>query len=464
MKSIVPLLTIVAMALGTVGAVCTARAQFSGVLTAYSPDASPPATITLFRGTFDSTARVASVSLANASASEFSLTAGTHFTALYDDFTRPTTLPTFNGFTLRVSIALVGRADTYTESWSPDGRTITIFSTPASIMRTFTGTTAADAANQYAAYYRSPQATSDFEKIQAAVLRIFGAVASAANMTDGAPQSSTANVALGSFEQFAFTPLTQKAGADELGATTPGAAGGKGAWSFSVFADNSRFKFDLPGGGEIKGSNVRLTAPYERALTPRLALRGVFAAQRSRIEGVTSYGPALTLGAPYSFREFTQRGPWRWVATPSVAISYDRVRDSAAGKRGSNFVGTGGVTHLVEKRLRPDLVASFATQISYHRTLSADLDFFPPQFEKIRQWVWKNGVRARWNFADRWAGEGFVVDTRFLREAQVKNFQSYGLGASYRIRQGLFVGLNTKIEDGPGYSGWDVGVASTWNF
>ncbi len=102
--------------------------------------------------------------------------------------------------------------------------------------------------------------------------------------------------------------------------------------------------------------------------------------------------------------------------------------------------------------------------MSYHHTLSANLDFPPPQFEKISQWVLKNGGRARWNFADRWTGDGFVVDTRFLRAAQVKNFQSYGLGASYRVLKNFFVGLNGKIEDGHRYSGWDAGLSSTWNF
>ncbi len=187
------------------------------------------------------------------------------------------------------------------------------------------------------------------------MLRIFGAVASAVTMTDGAPQSSTANIALGSFEQFAFTPLTQSAGADALGATTPCTASGKGAWSFSIFADNSRFKFDLPGGGEVKGTNTRVTVPYVRQLTPKISIRGVFAAQYSDIEGVKSYGPALTLGVPFSFREFSQSGPWHWAVTPNVAVSYDHLKDSTVGKHGSNFHGTTGVTNLIEKRLRPDL-------------------------------------------------------------------------------------------------------------
>ena len=119
----------------------------------------------MFRGSFDTTAHVTSVTFANANASEFSLTTGTHFTTLYRDFVRPTTLSTFNGFTLRVAIALAGRADTYTESWSADGKSITVFSTPARITRSFTGTTAADAANQYASDCSSALAASDFAKI-----------------------------------------------------------------------------------------------------------------------------------------------------------------------------------------------------------------------------------------------------------------------------------------------------------
>lgn len=429
-----------------------------GVLTAYTPGNAVPV-VTLFRGTFNQSGDIVRVNLANASATEFSLTPGTHFTTLYNFFARPATLPAFNGQTLGIALAYAGRPDVFTEEWTATGTTINFFSRPAGISQTFTAATAAATADLYRNYFFSAQGAADFDRIQRTVFGIFSAVAAGANATDGAPAASTANVATGTFDQFGFEPLLQHL---DPAATKPGLSGG--AWKFTVHAENSRFRFDIPGGGRVRGDNTRLAVPYAFTALKRWELQGTATFQRTKIEGIKTYGPAASIGLPFNLREFSPSAAWRWVVTPSMTLSYDWAKDGVTGTRGSNFVWSGGGTNLIEYRFRPDLVFAAASQITYHSTINADLDFLPPGTDRISQALVKNGLRARWTAHPRLMTEGFFVHSHFLRSAQVRHFRTYGLGAATPVWRHHLLGLNAKIEEGKNYFGWNVGLTTNWSF
>lgn len=433
-------------------------AEASGVLTAYTPSNAVPVA-TLFRGTFNQAGDIVRVNFASASTTEFSLMPGTHFTTLYNFFARPTTLPAFNGQTLGIALAIAGRADMFTEEWSADGTAINFFSRPAGITQRFTAATAQGAADLYRSYFFSAQGQADFDRIQRTMFGIYSAVAASANLTDGAPQASTASVATSTFNQFGFGSLTHQL---DPATARPSLAGG--AWKFTVHADNARFRFDIPGGGRIHGDNSRLAAPYLFTAFKRWELQGTATLQRTKIEGVKSYGPGASLGLPIVLREFSQAQRWRWLVTPSTTFSYDWVKDSATGTRGSNAVWSAGGTNLLEYRWSPTLVFSAASQISYHTTVTADLDFLPPGTDDIDQALVKNGVRARWTAHPRLMLEGLFVDSHFLRSAQVKHFRTYGLGAATPVWRNHLIGLHAKIEEGKRYFGWNVGLTTHWGF
>jgi hypothetical protein len=435
-----------------------ATIEAPGVLTAYTPGNAVPA-VTLFRGTFNQAGDIARVTFTNASPAEFSLAVGTHFTTLYSFFVRPATLPAFNGQTLGIALAYAGRPDVFTEQWSADGTTIDFFSRPAGIAQRFTAPTAAAAANLYNAYFFSAQGQADFDRIQRTVFGIFNAVATSANVSDGAPRAATASVAATAFDQFGFTPLLH-----QMDPATARPQFGGGAWRFTVHAENSRFRFDIPGGGRVKGENARVAVPYVFTALRRWELQGTATLQRTRIEGIKTYGPGVSLGLPFRLRELSPASPWRWVVTPSTAFTYDWAKDGTSGARGSNFVWSGGGTNLVEYRLRPDLVLAAASQLTYHSTISADLDFLPPGTDRIDQWLAKNGLRARWTAHPRLMTEALFIHSRFLRSAQVREFRSYGLGATTPVWRHHLLGLNVKLEEGRRYFGWDAGVTTYWTF
>jgi hypothetical protein len=435
-----------------------AALEAPGVLTAYTPGNAVPV-VTLFRGTFNQAGDIARVTFTNASPAEFNLSPGTHFTTLYSFFARPATLPAFNGQTLGIALAYAGRPDVFTEQWSADGTTIDFFSRPAGITQRFTAATAQGAADLYRNYFFSAQGQADFDRIQRTVFGLFNAVAAGANATDGAPRAATANAATGAFDQFGFAPLLHQL---EPAAARPQFGGG--AWRFTVHAENSRFRFDIPGGGRVKGENTRLAVPYAFAALRRWEVQGTATLQRTKIEGVKTWGPGVSLGLPFRLRELTPASPWRWVITPSSTFTYDWAKDGVTRTRGSNFVWTGGGTHLVEYRLRPELVLAAASQLTYHTTVSADLDFLPPGTDRINQWLLKNGVRARWTAHPRLITEALFIHSRFLRSAQVREFRTYGLGASTPVWRRHVIGLNVKIEEGRRYFGWDTGLTTYWTF
>lgn len=428
------------------------------MLTAYTPSNAVPV-VTLFRGTFNQAGDIARVNFTNASSSEFNLSVGTHFTTLYSFFTRPATLPAFNGQTLGIALAYAGRPDVFTEEWTADGTTINFFSRPAGITQRFTSATAQGAANLYRDYFFSAQGQADFDRIQRTVFGIFNAVAASSNVTDGAPAAATSLVANTTFDQFGFTPLLH-----QMDPATARSQFGGGAWKFTVHAENSRFRFDIPGGGRVRGDNSRLALPFAFTALKRWALQGTATFQRTKIEGIKTYGPAASLGLPFTLREFSPASPWRWIVTPNTSVSFDWAKDGVSGTRGSNWVWTGGGTNLVEYRLRPELVLSAASQLTYHTTIDADLDFLPPGTDRINQALVKNGLRARWTAHPRLMTEAIFVHSHFLRSAQVRDYRTYGLGVTTPVWRGHFVGLNAKVEEGKRYFGWNVGLTTYWSF
>jgi hypothetical protein len=434
-----------------------ATIEAPGVLTAYTPSNAVPVA-TLFRGTFNQDGDIARVNFANASAAEFSLTPGTHFTTLYNFFARPATLPAFNGQTLGIALAYAGRPDVFTEEWTADGTTINFFSRPAGITQRFTAATAQGAADLYRSYFFSAQGQADFDRIQRTVFGIFIAVAAGANATDGAPRSSTANAATSTFDQFGFAPLLH-----HMDPATARPQFGGGAWKFTVHAENARFRFDIPGGGRVKGDNSRVAVPYAFTALQRWALRGTATFQRTKIEGIKTYGPGVSLGLPWVLRELSPASPWRWVVAPNTTLTYDWVKDGLSGTRGSNFVWSGGGTNLVEYRWRPELTVAAASQITYHSTINADLDFLPPGADRISQALVKNGLRARWTAHPRLMTEALFIHSHFLRSAQVRHFRTYGLGATTPVWRGHLFGFNVKVEEGKRYFGWNAGLTTHWS-
>ena len=204
--------------------------------------------------------------------------------------------------------------------------------------------------------------------------------------------------------------------------------------------------------------------PYAFTALKRWELQGTATFQRTKIEGIKTYGPAASIGLPFNLREFSPSAAWRWVVTPSMTLSYDWAKDGVTGTRGSNFVWSGGGTNLIEYRFRPDLVFAAASQITYHSTINADLDFLPPGTDRISQALVKNGLRARWTAHPRLMTEGFFVHSHFLRSAQVRHFRTYGLGAATPVWRHHLLGLNAKIEEGKNYFGWNVGLTTNWSF
>lgn len=135
----------------------------------------------------------------------------------------------------------------------------------------------------------------------------------------------------------------------------------------------------------MRGDNTRVAAPFVFTALSRWELQGTATLQRTKIEGIKTWGPGVTLGLPFKLREASAAQPWRWVVTPSSTFTFDWAKDGLTGNHGTNFVWSGGGTNLLECRWSPTLVFSGVTQLTFHNTLTADLDFLPPGTDRINQ-------------------------------------------------------------------------------
>lgn len=432
--------------------------------------AATPAPQVLFVGLLNGTGQISAITQASAPSAEFDFSLGRSFETFYQLFTRPT-LPAFAGSTLELQLELGGRPRAYVESWSADGRTITLASSLTNLERTFTGATPQATANQYAAYYDSAQFLTDFAAVEVKVAGIAAAVSGAAQVTDGAPQAATANMALNAFQTFGFEPLGEAAANDPqtngnaTDADATKSSNGRPALGFSIFAENSRFEVDLPFGGSVKGTASRLSAPLRKDLTSKISLRAGASLDYTTIEDVKVVSPGLSVGLPVRLSAMSREKRWTWQLTPNAGLVASFVKDSANGGDTSRTVAWNyGFTNMAEYRVNDAWIVSVGNQITGHRSISVDSQPFAIGSQDIDQFILKNGVRARWKVARRWQIESTLVDTRFLRTALIKNFQSYGIGAAFLVTQRFYVGLHGKVEYGPGYFGWNGGLSSAWSF
>lgn len=452
-------------------ALCAAAAGFAQIPAEYravAPERTAPAPQVLFTGQLDAAGRITAITRAAAPSREFDFTLGNSYENFYQLYTRPT-LPAFAGHPLELQLELAGRPRAYAESWSADGRTVRLVSTLTDLERSFTAATPQAAADQFAAYWDSPQFASDFAAIGTKIAGIAAAVSGAAQVTDGAPQAATAHVALASFQTFGLEPIGEVASAETpvAAAGSPDAqrSSGRPALGFSIFAENSRFEIDLPFGGRVRGSTSRLTAPLRKDLSARFALRAGASLDSTRVEDVKVLSPGLSIGLPARLRSLGGESRWMWQVTPHAGLVASFVRDPAsAGDTSRTVAWNYGLTHVAEYRLNSSWILSLGNQLTGHHSLSVERQPLALAAQEVDQAIVKNGARARWRMTRRWQAEATVVDTRFLRTALVKNYQSYGIGAAFLLTRRIYVGLHGKVEYGPGYFGWNGGLSSAWSF
>jgi hypothetical protein len=278
---------------------------------------------------------------------------------------------------------------------------------------------------------------------------------SAIAVTDGNPNSSTAQQSNSMFYGQGFTPsadmpfeTASAAAADAAG----GSSGGSRFYGYGIGFNSGQFT-----AGGIKGNVSDLSLPFGYRFTDRVSVAGNFGLNYVTISDAKIYGVGLNLGLPVRIEIMNKENPWNWRVTPLVGISARGSKDLAGG----GVIWMGGLTNTVDYRVNSKLIIGMVNQITTHQSVA--VKYGSTKFDpKIDQQILKNGLRAVTPITSRLIGDVFVIETNFLQDAAVESFTTFGGSLSFRLTQKFNVTLGGNYDTGDKYKSWSVGLSSAW--
>jgi len=312
---------------------------------------------------------------------------------------------------------------------------LTITSPLTGLNRTFTGTDRSDLENQLTDWLLKNGSSEAAKLIQAAAER------SAAAITDGNPSSATARIADRAFGAFGLFPAARVMRGSEPGHYA------------ALWFLTRQSKADTPV-GTAESADYELNIPWWLNFGRHFSLIGNTSGQYMDTEGTAIYGGGSDLGL--GIRPFVRDGQsnFGWQITPFVGLHGIGTYDGATGGLLNQF----GIASRLEFQLPHGILLIVANQFSHFNSLEfkiEDVEIDPG----VEQDVLKNGLMVDvpvWTAKSLYAN-GFFVDTRFLQEAAVDNYQTLGAGLSLR---GDRMSLNGYVsrDFASDYSSWNAGV------
>ncbi len=312
---------------------------------------------------------------------------------------------------------------------------LTITSPLTGLNRTFTGTDRHGLEEQVTDWLLKDGSNEVAKLIQAAAER------SAAAITDGNPSSATARIADRAFGAFGLFPAARAMRGSEPGHYA------------AIWFHTRQSKADTPV-GTAESADYELNFPWWLNFGRHFSLIGNASGQYMDTEGTAIYGGGSDLGL--GIRPFVrdEESTFGWQITPFIGLHGLGTYDGATGGLLNQF----GVTSRLEFQLPRGILLIVANQFSHFDSLKfkiEDVEIDPG----VEQNVLKNGLMLDvpvWTAKSLYAN-GFFVDTRFLQDAAVDNYQTLGAGLSLRGDRMSLNGYVSRDFAGD-YSSWNAGV------
>lgn len=340
----------------------------------------------------------------------------------------------------------LGVADAIRFTSNATGTSVTMTLAPIGFTRTFTGPSSDAVEDQITDFFEKEGADTVAEFLKAIAKK------SPVAVTDGNPNSATATMASSLFLGQGFTPVDEFGFGSDLDAD---GSDSKRFGGFGVGFNAGKFKaagfegetidFSLSGLNFGLGERVRLVTP--------ISLNYL------KVEGAEVAGIGGSVALPIRLKVMNKDNRWNWRVTPLAGISGRASVDLGSGA----LLWQAGVINSVDYRINSKLVFAFINQITYHKSIELEYDdySFDP---KIDQQIIKNGVRLVTPLTRRLIGDVFAVDTRFLKDAAVDQFWSFGGSLSLRASQRFNLTLGANYDTGDNFESYSVGLSSAWKW
>lgn len=314
---------------------------------------------------------------------------------------------------------------------------------PTGVVRTFTGTDAADLQRQIEDYLKS-NGGGDVRDFLKAINKL-----SVIAVSDGNPNATTARMAEFSYNRFGFF-------GDEAKAYTVNAEGKIGDAGTQFHLSAAGKTYDVDG---YKGQSATISTAFNLNFSQTVGISlGSFLTYNT-LEGANIYHLGFNLGVPIRIIVPESKTGVLWQVTPFVAAAGSGSVDIAAG---GLITGFGGV-NLLQWNITDRWSVAMANQIAKYtgRKLSYQGYEFDPG---VDQTVLKNGLRGAYRFSEGWSVYGGATYTNFLQDASVSNWISPEVGLTYSTPSGSGVLLGFTGDFASNYKAYGARAMLKWAF
>lgn len=285
---------------------------------------------------------------------------------------------------------------------------------------------------------------------------------SAVAVTDGNPTATTASSARMDFGTFGFTPASEfDFGEDAVGVTAEegGSLGG-----FGLGFNSGRFEAEV-GGTSFEGQFAELGFAWlNLGLGDSVRLVAPLSASYLEIDGTAVYGVSQSFALPIRILKMDKTNRWNWRVTPIVGANLRASPDALAGA----LLWNAGVVNSIDYRVNRRLIVCLISHLSTYRSIEVEYSGYSFDAD-IDQMIAKNGVRFVTPITRRITGDVFVVHTKFLDDAAVEDFMTYGASISWKATKkfSLTLGANYDAGDtktGDEFKSYSAGLSSAWRW
>lgn len=312
---------------------------------------------------------------------------------------------------------------------------LTVTSALTGLNRTFTGTDRNDLEEQLKDWLLKQGGSEVANLLKEA------AKTSTAAITDGNPSSATARMADSTFSTFGLYPATR---------VMRGSLSGNHS---AIWVHGRQSKADTPI-GTIDNTEYGLNIPWWLRLSKHVSLIGNTSGRYIAAEGAEVFGGGLDLGLGIRPVVRDEGDTFGWQVTPFAGLHGIGTYDGAAAGLLDQF----GVANRFEFKLYDDALLVVASQFSFFDSVQfkiEDVEIDP----EVEQQVLKNGLMVDVPLPSLKSVyvNGFVVDTRFLKDAAVDNYQTAGGGLSIRGSR-MSLNLYVSYDFADNYNSWNAGA------
>lgn len=272
---------------------------------------------------------------------------------------------------------------------------------------------------------------------------------SAAAITDGSPGSSTAQMTDTTFRLLGF--YAGYGGTNNMRGAESGA-------HFGIWYDADSYTVSTPV-GNLQGNRQSLTVPLWLHFNSRISLAGLLEVNYNNLEGTEFYGLSTDIGV--AIRPVVRSGEDRfgWQIAPYLGGHGLASVDGVTAALLTQY----GFVNRFEWRVFDSSLFSFITQYNTLDNLTVDLGDVSLS-APINQDILKNGFMYEFPFFSlrRLYGNVSFIDTRFLKDSAISNFQTYGFGLALRFKR-FSLQTSLSYDDSDLYSATKWNMGTTWD-